>query len=375
MPGLENRVYFSTHDPQRQPVEISGRIVTEEGREVAQVRTVHAGRGSFHFTPEVARTYALEINEPSDVVNRPSLPPVAADAKVLLHVESSIVPEGSPLDVQLHALRPVERLVVAAYRREVLVGQQLIDVARFTAASVGFTCPVSLPLAGEAAGVLRVAVFDYQPASPAVIAQRLVFCRPQRQLKLQVRTADRPESADTGRAEDPVRLEVFANDELDRPVPAVIGAVVVTADGVPLAAQDESSLPAYYYLAAELDRPKDAQDLRSCLSHDPGAEASLDLLLGTQGWRRFPPASGDLLLADAKAVESSLERSRGRALLETELELERQAGAGYLSQQLGFVAERGRRRPRRECTTMRLKFNARSPRRCRLENSSPLIGN
>ena len=292
VPGLENRVYFSTHDAQRQPVEISGRIVTEEGREVAQVQTAHAGRGSFHFTPEVARTYALEINEPSDVVNRPSLPPVAADAKVLLRVESSIVPEGSPLDVQLHALRPVERLVVAAYCREVLVGQQLIDVARFTAASVGFTCPVSLPLAGEAAGVLHVAVFDYQPASPAVIAQRLVFCRPQRQLKLQVRTADRPESADTGRAEDPVRLEVFANDELDRPVAAVIGAVVVAADGVPLAAQDESSLPAYYYLAAELDRPEDAHDLRFCLSDDPGAEASLDLLLGTQGWRRFPPASG-----------------------------------------------------------------------------------
>src|SRR5712692_3342310 len=46
-------------------------------------------------------------------------------------------------------------------------------------------------------------------------------------------------------------------------------------------------MPTHYYLTTEVRRPEDLEYADVLLGAHPKAAAALDLLLGTQGWRRF----------------------------------------------------------------------------------------
>ena len=46
-------------------------------------------------------------------------------------------------------------------------------------------------------------------------------------------------------------------------------------------------MPTHFFLMNEIDKPDDLEKADFYLSDDPKAAAALDLLLGTQGWRRF----------------------------------------------------------------------------------------
>ena len=49
------------------------------------------------------------------------------------------------------------------------------------------------------------------------------------------------------------------------------------------------TMPAHFLLTTEVNRPEDLEYADFLLSDQPKARLALDLLLGTQGWRRFAP--------------------------------------------------------------------------------------
>src|SRR5262249_45488246 len=55
----------------------------------------------------------------------------------------------------------------------------------------------------------------------------------------------------------------------------------------------DHALPTHFYLLSDVRRPEDLEDADFLLTTHPRAPAALDLLLGTQGWRRFVPARLD----------------------------------------------------------------------------------
>jgi hypothetical protein len=60
-----------------------------------------------------------------------------------------------------------------------------------------------------------------------------------------------------------VELEVRTTDETHRPLSAILGVKVVEADVAPLASVYETSLPAFVYLTAEMNRPQEIENAHS----------------------------------------------------------------------------------------------------------------
>lgn len=283
--GLKNRVYFECRDQFGRPLEVAGRVTDSRGGEIVKVRTRHAGRGVFEFVPRSGQTYALHADEPLGGPAALPLPPVSSSRNVMLRVEPSVLDEAAAVPVEIYSKGSQPgRLLVAAHCRGAMVGQRLVDGRQFVPQGTTSYCRVSLPVAVEADGVLRVSVFDCQSRPPVRISQRLVYRRPRTRLNVRAENLQ-PQYAPG----EKVQLALRTTDETGRPVSAVLGVGVV-ADTSPQADPGHPlRLPEFLYLAAEIGRPEDLEAGGSFGTDEPAARESLELLLGLQS---APPQIG-----------------------------------------------------------------------------------
>jgi hypothetical protein len=115
------------------------------------------------------------------------------------------------------------------------------------------------------------------------VAERLVYRKAAEQLILTVKP-DKKQYIPGDR----VNLSVTALNEKEQPAPAILLVAVVDKSVVTMA--DEKtfrSMPTHYFLTTEVRRPEDLEYADVLLGAHPKAVAAVDLLLGTQGWRRF----------------------------------------------------------------------------------------
>jgi len=162
---------------------------------------------------------------------------------------------------------------VGLYVRERELALRPVRLAAFQPAQV------SLVPGSDVSGVLRVTVFD---DAGLPLAERLVFRHPRTALTVEVT----PEAA-TAVPGGTVRVNVRALDAHGRGVPGAVIALAATDDAV-LATVDPrervARLPVQALLGAEV---RELRDPLKYLDADPESAARTDLLLGTQGWRRF----------------------------------------------------------------------------------------
>ncbi|MBN2579223.1 MAG: hypothetical protein JXB10_09550 [Pirellulales bacterium] len=305
--GLKNRVYFTSRDPLGKPVHVEGLVVDDQGKAVAKAETLYEGRGSFEFTPMPNRTYHLKITKPAGVAEQPALPATSVTLPISLDTGTGVYAPDAPLEFTIRSREADLPLVVTATCRGALVGQQTV----VTQGAENGINPVVLPLPEGVGGVIRLTVYDYgDPGknasaegsphpnplpkgegtklgqSPKPLAERLVYRRMDR--KLTVRTNDRRESYSPG---DKVVLSLNVTDEKGKPVPAALGVSVVDDALLSLADDHTPNLTTHFLLTTEIEKPEDLEDADFYLSNEKkngvGAETALDLLLGTQGWRRF----------------------------------------------------------------------------------------
>jgi len=299
--GLENRVYFTARDPLAEPVHIEGVIVDDRNSKVAAVETTHEGMGTLSFTPQADRTYRLKIASPQGVGNEPELPRASAEQKIVLCTGSGVFQPDSPLEFNIRAAEPGIPLVVAAYCRGVPVGQQTL-VTRVDGQRENGSNAVAIELGEQVGGVIRLTAYDYSASPPKPVAERLVYRRmPQ---KLNVRVAGHNEKYSPG---EEVKMSLLVTDEQERPVPAALGVAVVDDALLSLADDHTPSMTTHFLLTTEVDKPEDLEDADFFLSDDADAAVALDLLLGTQGWRRFVEKTLDELKEEGRQDEQ-LER-------------------------------------------------------------------
>jgi hypothetical protein len=284
--GLENRVYFTARDPPGEPVSLMGKVVDGEGKPVAGARTTYQGMGLLNFKPRDGETYCLQIASPN-VTDKPKLPSVVANHDVVLTTGLGIFEAGEPLEFNVRLAKADMPLVASAWCRGVQVGQQ-----PFTTQAGANS--VSIPLADEVCGVIRLTVYDYTVYDhaanpPKPLAERLVYRRPARRLNVEVVGCS--EAYTPGASVD---LSLRVTDEHGEPVPrAVLGVAVVDEAVLNRTDVEMPRMPSYFLLTTEVEDPEDLEDANFYLLDDPNnsktAEATLalDMLLGTQGWRRF----------------------------------------------------------------------------------------
>jgi len=290
--GLENRVYFAARNPLGDPVYIAGQVLDRNGRAVAQVATVRDGLGCFRFHPVLGERYALKITQPLDVTSSPELPR-ALDRPLVLDTGAGVFKADEPLTFTLRSRdsgdvsfdQPASTsvphgdwpLIVNASCRGVPVGQKAVRVTEGDNSIV-------MPLPDHVGGVIRLTVSDARTDPPRPLVERLVFRRSPRKLNVDVVE----QTAATRSPGDSTRLTLQVTDEQGQPTPAVLGVAVVDDGVLSLAEETRPELRTHFLLTSEIHDPADLEDANFYLVGDQSEAAeAVDLLLGTQGWRRF----------------------------------------------------------------------------------------
>ena len=118
--GLPNRVYFEAFTPAKKPADLAGVIVDQSGKEVAQFRSEHEGRGRFAFTPQARGKYALKITQPSGIRTQYPLPDVKP-AGVLLQAEKDVYAADDAVQLALGSVPADRPLHLTLAKRETIL--------------------------------------------------------------------------------------------------------------------------------------------------------------------------------------------------------------------------------------------------------------
>lgn len=321
--GVPNRVYFEATTPAGKPADLKG-IITDGLETVAEVATltdpdhpgVNRGQGVFTFTPKPGHSYFLKVSKPTGIIEpviKNSLSPrsvaggiglsnLAFGAGSLVHsiatgfelprakadgvALTALDPVTSPIEplrVQLQIGNGKKSLLVGAYARGNLVDHRHVEI------EAGTPVEVELKPNNNKGGVTRITVFeekigmDGKPAQVIPVAERLVYRKPAQQLLLNVR----PDRARYNPGSQ-VGLDIAAFNENEKAVPAIVMVAVVNQNVLTMADEKTGRLmPTHFLLASEVKKPDDLEHADFLLGESTQAAAALDLLLGTQGWRRF----------------------------------------------------------------------------------------
>ncbi|HEY3321456.1 MAG TPA: MG2 domain-containing protein [Planctomycetota bacterium] len=313
--GLPNRVYFEARQTNGKPADLSGFIVDAEGNELAAAKSEHEGRGRFEFKPEANKKYALKVYQPAGIKKTFALPEVKATG-VVIRTEKNVFGPGEPL--LLTVTPPIQRAKVSVCKREEEVGGKIFELAR----TPGGDGPedlskVSIHLPNTVDGVLRVTVYD-EKGTP--LAERLVYREPAKKINMSIKTNKM--CLVPG---DSIEMTVKTTDEEGKPVPAVVGLTVTDDSILEMVEKREQAprLPVMMLLEPEV---KDLADAHVYLDKDnPKAALATDLLLGTQGWRRFAFMDVEKFLREggdnarrvmAHRIQSIVERRKAGALMD-----------------------------------------------------------
>jgi hypothetical protein len=265
--GVENAVYLACTDALDRPIDGAGELLDGRGRQVAKFRTQHQGRAKVGFVPRTGEAYRVRLAGHEATF---PLPEVRPDGIALRLLGDDVGP-AAPLRLAL-AGRGNGPWLVGVFCRGALVGQTTLR------ADDGgeLRSEASIDLAPEAAGVLRVTVFDraLQP-----VAERLVRRLPRHHLAVEL-TA---QHADLSPG-DAQQLRIRTRDERGNGCRALVGIAVSDQAIHALGSEPLVGLVDHALLFADVER---VEDLGDYFLGGAGAAACVDLLLGTRGWRRF----------------------------------------------------------------------------------------
>ncbi|MCC6979836.1 MAG: A-macroglobulin complement component [Candidatus Melainabacteria bacterium] len=279
--GFANRVYVQAFLPNGKPADLQAHIIEEPiankkpvaaNKPLALFRTEHEGRGRFEFTPQAEKKYFLQVLKPSGIRQLYPLPKVNSQGAVL-RSDSDVIKKGQGIRIKVGSSTTC-RITVSKQEKE--LSSRIVSFAKNTPAAL---VPIELPLPHDADGVLTVTVWN-EFNKP--LAERLIFREPAKALNISVRS-DKTQYAPGEKAQITVRT----TDDGGKPVSAMVGLTVTDDSVLQMIEKREQPprLPVMVFLEPEVKDLADAQFYLNPIN--PKSSLATDLLLGTQGWRRF----------------------------------------------------------------------------------------
>lgn len=256
-----SRVYFEVTDSSGRPAHAEGQLLDSHGKLVCAVETIHQGRGRFEFRAERDQTYTLELEDGTTH----DLPKPMAKGAGITALADTFGPE-EPLRFSI-AASGSGPWMAGVFCRGCLVAQDT-----FTG---GGSRNVELEVPESIAGVLRVTLFDKELRP---VAERLVHRSSARALTVAL---DTPERALPG---DSQGIDLRVTDETGAPVQATLGIVVTDRAVREASGEYKIGLSDQTFFFGDVEELEDAGEF---LANSPDSQLSVDLLLGTRGWRRF----------------------------------------------------------------------------------------
>jgi len=330
--GYKNRVYIQANQLNGKPADVEGVIESDtNGRQlfgIAKVHTEHEGRGRFEFTPQANEQYFLRVTKPAGITTRYALPPVKLQGAVIT-TDQEVFKKGRPITLQIGST--LNEVKVSIAKREVELASQVVAMNGSKQSKLK---TITMPVPADAEGVLTVTAWD-EKGTP--LAERLIFREPAKPLNIAITSSK--QSYIPG---DNAEVKVKTTDADGKPVSAMIGIAVTDDTVLQMVEKREQAprLPVMVFLEPEV---KDLADAHVYLNQsDEKAPLATDLLLGTQGWRRFALVDVDkFILAQgdkakrALAVDSNSQSASGAFIYKPSRNAGRRIGENDYDTRLG----------------------------------------
>ena len=265
--GVESRVAFKATDIHGLPYNVSGDIIDSKGKPITKFSSMHDGMGFFVLKPEAKEQYKATWKDAAGKSQQTTLPAVKRDGYVLTVTQDVN-------DVRFLISRPEGD--VAADAAVTIVGQMQQQMVYMAKANIskGPTVRGSIPVEKIPAGILQLTIFssDKKP-----LAERIVFVNKQdyyfitdlnsplkgfQKRKKNVIQVDVPDTIRTN-------LSISVTDAGINPhlegEEDIFSNVMLTSD-----IKGYVHNPAYYFL-----------------NESDSVKNHLDLVMMTNGWRRF----------------------------------------------------------------------------------------
>ncbi len=263
--GTLSKLAFKAVNSDGMPIDFKGTLI-EDTVSLVQFKSTHAGMGSLSFIPKSGKKYSIRLLEPA--IDSTFLLPKIYSEGISLRLASRneeflefIVSQGTTHVDKSVYLRGQIRGVVYCIAKGKLNNELLIRI------------PLKeFPYQG-------IAEFTLFNDSLVPIAERLVYLNPNKKLYIDTRLNKK-----RYKTREKVQLKIIVKDENGQPVIANLGLSVY--DKLYQKTTDPKNIFTHCYLSSQLK----GNIYNPSFYFDPKnkeRESALDLLLQTQGWRRY----------------------------------------------------------------------------------------
>lgn len=264
--GIRTKVAFRILNEFGKPADGAGKILNTNGKTVATFESFHQGMGVFWLQPEAGQTYSAQLTQTAQSEKRWKLPPALPKGYALGITQKN----AAPLQLRINAplsetltLKARSRGKIYLHKKiKVSPGEHLLEIDT-----------KNFPI-----GVAQFTLFD---AKGIERAERLVFLNRRRKLKVDI-TPNKTKFA----PREAVTLQISVSDEQGIPVPGQFSLAV--ADDKLIAFADNKDGHIRSKLLLEPDLSGEIYEPNFYFDEtEEKSLAALDLLMMTQGWRKF----------------------------------------------------------------------------------------
>lgn len=270
--GIPTQVAFKAVSPSGLGIDLKGTVTDNDGNQITTFNAAHLGMGSFYLNTESGKTYKANISF-SDGTSKTVTIPAAASSGITLQAIA-----GSPDLINF-------KIIANETFFQQNQGKSLYIVAQnggriYYAAQSKLNTQVTaakIPTAKFPAGIVQLTLFS---AAGQPVSERMLFVMPKSALHLSMKT-DLP----AYKQRQKVRLTISAKDSALH-VPGNFSLSVTDQQKVPVDEAGETTILSSLLLTSDLagyvERPN-----YYFVKTDEKKRAELDILMLTQGYRRF----------------------------------------------------------------------------------------
>jgi TonB-dependent SusC/RagA subfamily outer membrane receptor len=265
--GFSNRIAFKAMNNLGLGIDIHGTLLDEKKNQLAVFGSIHNGMGVFEFTPEAGKKYFAEISYAGGKKDKMPLPQVMNNGFTM-----SAEPFGENIKVTIRSNRPSSSDIVF---NEVIVIAQSRGIVKFETKKEIKDVPLVLTIPKNTfpAGITQITLFDGRNEPQC---ERLIFIKPQYD------TEYRSLNLVHDKKEDSIFYTIKFNSSEALPESSNLSMAVTEFDTTKNADNISTHLLLTSDLKGRIENPSFYFE-----EDEPNAEKYVDLIMLTNGWRRF----------------------------------------------------------------------------------------
>ncbi|PIA79446.1 hypothetical protein BFR04_00945 [Gaetbulibacter sp. 4G1] len=262
--GIESRLAFKAVNSKGHPVNVSG-VLYENGEPLTHFKSTHLGMGSFLFIPNTNKSYHIKLSKKGEQEIY-SIPKIYNRGKVMRLISQT--KENLIFKVSQNPSLKKETVHIRVQSRGIAYN--------LATAVLEKNLKIKIPITDLPQGIAEVTLFNknFEP-----ICERLIYVNLDR--KLNIKTSLLKSEYKT---RDKGTLKIQVTDENGNPVMAHLSLSIF--DRIYKNKQDSKTIESHYFLSTQL-KGKLYNPAYYFDEQNKDRKENLDLLLLTQGWRRY----------------------------------------------------------------------------------------